>query len=200
MPTVEDANVIKSEFAASSPLSRPNSIPVGMIIENFSAQTISREDEMESPLASVTCKKIPRDEILEEPVELTPVKQQKNLDRNDSLVHKREDLAEKFPDVQVEDEADTSSFLEFDGHFSVFSETSASEDICHDLPQLPTYVEFTKEQQDSVRKVAISQIIDSNKHLYITDCTQIRLELIARLIAQVSFEINVQLYLQLLYS
>lgn len=140
---------------------------------------------MESPLVSGMCQLQP-EEVLEEPVEIAPAKQVNFSDLTESAAQTSDgSVAVEFPDVSVKDEADTSCFPEFDQHSPVLSNASASEDTCHDLPQLPIYVELTQEQQQSVRKFAIKRIIDSYKYTCVTDSSQMRLALLARLVAQV---------------
>ena len=183
---LEDVYVTQSEFDGSIALTKPNSFPVGTITEHPSAPLISREEETESLSVSGLGQVTPKDEVLEELEEIYPANQADTLDSTDSPIHKVDDLAAaEFPDIPVKDEVDTPDFLDFGEQSLVLSNTSASEDICQDLPQLPIYVELTQEQQESVRKLTISRIIDTYKHLYTTNCSQIRLELLARLVAQV---------------
>lgn len=177
---------MQSEFDGSISLSKPNSLLVGTTIENSSEPLISKEEEMETPLLSGMGLLIHKEEILVEPEEIAPTKQVNISDPTESAAHTSDDsVPEEFPDVPMKDEADTSCFLEFDQRSPVLSNTSASEDTCNDLPQLPMYVELTQDQQQSVRKFAIRRIIDSYKHLCVTDCSQMRLALLARLVAQV---------------
>ncbi|PON68287.1 Symplekin/Pta [Parasponia andersonii] len=196
-PTVEDANSMQSEFDGSISLRKSNLLPVGTAIENSSGPVISKEEEMESPLVSGIGQLISKVEVLEEAEELAPTKQVITAEPADSAAHTSDDsVAVEFPDVPLKDEADTSCFPEFDPHSPVLSSTSAPEDTCHDLPQLPLYVELTQEQQQSMRKFAIKRIIDSYKHLCVTDCSQMRLALLARLVAQMDADDEVVILVQ----
>lgn len=187
-PTLEDSDAMHSEFNGSISLSKPSSLLVGTTVENKSAPLISREEEMESLLVSGIGQMTPTEEILEEPEEIAPAKQAKTSDPTDSPAHTNDDsVTTEFPDVPVKDEADRSSFPEFYEHSPVLPNASASEDTCHDLPPLPIYVDLTQDQQQSLRRLAIKRIIDSYKHLYAADCSQLRLALLAGLVAQVIF-------------
>lgn len=184
-PTMEDADAIHAELDSSISLGKPNSLP-GLTIENPSAPLISREEEMESPLVSVIGQITPGEETLEEPKEIATAKPANTFDPTDSPVHTNDDSATvELPDVPVKDEEDTSSFLEYYQHSPLPANTSASEDTSYELPLLPVFVDLTQDQQQSMRRLAIKRIIDSYKHLHVTDCSQMRLALLARLVAQV---------------
>lgn len=180
-PTVEDTNAMLSEFDDPISLAKPNSVenPPAPLISNMNSDEI-----FESPLVSGTGQ-LTAEEDLEGPEEIAPLQQ-----LNDSLdspirTPDEDSVAVNLSDVPVKEEADTSSSLEFDYYSPVLSNASASEDTCQDLPQLPIYVELTQEQQQGVRKLAIERIIESYKYLFVTDYNQMRLELLARLVAQV---------------
>ncbi|XP_024930588.3 uncharacterized protein LOC107421396 isoform X3 [Ziziphus jujuba] len=200
-PTVEDTNVMLSEFDGPYSLAKPNSVPATTSVENSPVPLISKmnSDEIfESPLVSGTGQLTP-EEVLEGPEEIAPPQQLNEFsDVIDSPIRTPDEdsVAVNLSDIPVKEEADTSSSLEFDHHSPVLSNTSASEDTCQDLPQLPIYVELTQEQQQGVRKLAIERIIESYKHLCVTDYNQMRLELLARLVAQIDANDDVVMLLQ----
>ncbi|EXC01150.1 hypothetical protein L484_025526 [Morus notabilis] len=196
-PTLEDSDAMHSEFNGSISLSKPSSLLVGTTVENKSAPLISREEEMESLSVSGIGQMTPTEEVLEEPEEIAPAKQAKTSDPTDSPAHTNDDsVTTEFPDIPVKDEADRSSFPEFYEHSPVLPNASASEDTCHDLPPLPVYVDLTQDQQQSLRRLAIKRIIDSYKHLYAADCSQLRLALLAGLVAQIDADDEVVVMLQ----
>lgn len=188
---MEDTNTELSEFDGPISLGKPNSIHLTATVENPSAPLISKmknDENLESPLVSGTGQLTPDEEVQEGPEEIAPTLQfNDSTDPTNSPVHKVDEdtVAINLSDDPVKEEADAPSILEFDHHSPVHSSTSASEDTCQDLPQLPTYVELTQEQQECVRKLAIERIIESYKHLLVIDCSQMRLALLARLVAQV---------------
>ncbi|XP_062098821.1 uncharacterized protein LOC133804695 [Humulus lupulus] len=195
-PIVEDATSLQSESDGFIPLSKPNSLSFGTRFENSSEPVISKEEEIEGPMISGMGQSVHKEEVLE-PEEIAPAKQVKTSDPTDSAVHTSDDfVAVEFPDVAVKDEVDMSYFPEFDQHSPGLSNESASEDTCHDLPQLPLYVELTEEQQQSARKFAVKRIIHSYKHLCVTDCSQMRLALLARLVAQMDADDEVVVMVQ----
>lgn len=192
IPTAEDTGALQSEFDANIYLSKPVSLPVVNTLENPSTTLISKiksEDKiLESPLVSSTDQLTPKEEVLDraEEIDLIP-EVDPSSDPAPSPVEKvdEDSVAMKFSDDVVTNGVDTPSFLESDQHSPTISNASASEDTCQDLPLLPSYVELTQEQERSLRKLAIEQIIESYKHSCGTDCSEIRMALLARLVAQV---------------
>ncbi|GMY17490.1 symplekin isoform X1 [Fagus crenata] len=192
IPTVEDTGALQSDFDANISLSKPISLPAVTTPETPSTSLMSKiksEDKiLESPLVSSTDQLTPKEEVLDraEEIDLIP-EVDTSSDPAPSPVDKvDEDLvAMKLSDVVVTNGVNTSTFLESDQHSPTVSNASASEDTCEDLPLLPLYVELTQEQERSVRKLAIEQIIESYKHSCGTDCSEIRMALLARLVAQI---------------
>ncbi len=194
---MEDTGALQSDFDANISLSKPISLPAVTTLETPSTSLMSKiksEDKiLESPLVSSTDQLTPKEEVLDraEEIDLIP-EVDTSSDPAPSPVDKvDEDLvAMKLSDVVVTNGVNTSTFLESDQHSPTVSNASASEDTCEDLPLLPLYVELTQEQERSVRKLAIEQIIESYKHSCGTDCSEIRMALLARLVAQVGFLIG----------
>ncbi|KAM4087276.1 hypothetical protein ACJW30_10G166100 [Castanea mollissima] len=203
IPTAEDTGALQSEFDANIYLSKPVSLPVVNTLEIPSTTLISKiksEDKiLESPLVSSTDQLTPKEEVLDraEEIDLIP-EVDPSSDPAPSPVDKvdEDSVAMKFSDDVVTNGVDTPSFLESDQHSPTVSNASASEDTCQDLPLLPSYVELTQEQERSLRKLAIEQIIESYKHSCGTDCSEIRMALLARLVAQIGADDDIVMMLK----
>ncbi|KAM3736485.1 hypothetical protein ACB098_10G167700 [Castanea mollissima] len=203
IPTAEDTGALQSEFDANIYLSKPVSLPVVNTLEIPSMTLISKiksEDKiLESPLVSSTDQLTPKEEVLDrtEEIDLIP-EVDPSSDPAPSPVDKvdEDSVAMKFSDDVVTNGVDTPSFLESDQHSPTVSNASASEDTCQDLPLLPSYVELTQEQERSLRKLAIEQIIESYKHSCGTDCSEIRMALLARLVAQIGADDDIVMMLK----
>ncbi|KAM1092557.1 hypothetical protein ACFX13_020186 [Malus domestica] len=194
-PTAEDSTTMHSDFDGSNSLNKLDPLPNVTTVETPLATPMIKmeidERILDSQLVTGTGPLTPKGEVLHRPVEID-ADPEVNLssDLTDSSVQTvDEDLvAVKLSDSEVKDQVedlDTSSFLESDQHSPVLSNTSASEDTYEDLPQVPIYVELTQEQERNVRKLAIERIIESYKYLHGTDYSQMRLALLARLVAQI---------------
>lgn len=190
---MEDTGVVQSEFDPSISLSKPISLPVTTSLENPSTSLMSKiksEDKiLGSPLVFGADQLTPKKEVLDKTEEIDPVTEVTPSDPAPSPVNKvdEDSVALKLSDVVAANGADKLSFLESDQNSPTVSNASASEDTCQDLPLLPSYVELTQEQERSVRKLAIEQIIESYKHSCGTECSHMRMALLARLVAQVGY-------------
>ncbi|CAL2235874.1 unnamed protein product [Prunus armeniaca] len=192
---MEDTTAMQSDFDGSMSLNKLNLLPNVTTVETPLAtpmlQTESDEKTFDSQLVSGSGQLTLKEEVLDGPVEIDPAsKLGLSSDLTDSPVQTVDEdlIATKLSDIEGKDEdedLDTSSFLESDQHSPVLSNTSASEDTYQDFPQLPIYVELTQEQERSVGKLAIERIIESYKYLHGADYSQMRLALLARLVAQI---------------
>lgn len=196
IPTVEDTGAMQSDIDGSISLSKLNSLPVMTTVETTlatpKAKTESDDMMLDSQLVSGTGQLTPEEEVLDGPVEDDPtLKVNNSSDLTDSRVQIADgDLdAMILSDVEVKDEDYTSSFLDSDQHSPAVSNTSASEDVCQDLPEVPIYIELTQEQEQRLGNLAIERIIQSYKYLHGTDYSQMRLALLARLVAQVDINL-----------
>lgn len=209
-PTVEDTNDMKSEFVSS--------LPVVTSVENTSASLMPRMEAdlqiLESPVVyrsdPVVSRSDPVDsrsdqphpkEVVfdEEATEIVPVLEVNTaLDPAVSPVHKDdEDLVAPKPScIAATNEENTSALLQCDQLSPSDSNMTVSEEACPDLPVLPSYTELTEEQQRNVKKLAVERIIESYKHLRGTDCSQTRMALLARLVAQIDGDDDVALMMQ----
>ncbi|KAK9163503.1 hypothetical protein Syun_004405 [Stephania yunnanensis] len=94
----------------------------------------------------------------------------------------QEMMSQSTSDLMLMERSD-AEVLEPDQHSPVISSTSASDDSSQDLPVIPSFVELTEEQKVKVSKMAVERIFESCKHLQ-TGCSQTRMALLGRLIAQ----------------
>ncbi|KAM5575185.1 hypothetical protein ABKV19_014231 [Rosa sericea] len=191
-PAVDDTDAMQSDIDGSISLSKLNSLPVVTTVESTlvtpKPKTESDDMILDSQLVSGTGQPTPKEEVLDGPVEDDPLlKVNVSSDLTDSHVQTDGDLdTMPLSDVEVKDEDYTTSFLESDQHSPALSNTSASEDICQDLPEVPIYIELTQEQEQRLGHLAVERIIQSYKHLHGTDYSQMRLGLLARLVAQIN--------------
>lgn len=101
----------------------------------------------------------------------------RQVDENYSLAVKAE--------AEEPDESEMADIEELEQHSPTVSSPSVLEDTIQELPAVPPYVELTKEQERNVQKLSIKRIIESYKHLNGKECEDMRISLIARLVAQV---------------
>ncbi|KAG7942391.1 hypothetical protein I3843_16G099700 [Carya illinoinensis] len=194
-PIAEDTGAAQSEFDLSISLSKPISLSVTTSLESPSTSLTSmiKSDDkiLESPLVSGASQLTPAFDRTEE-IDLIP-EVDPSSDPTPSPVNKvdEDSIEMKLSDVVVANGVDTSSFLESDQHSPTVSNASASEDTCQDLPLLPSYVELTEEQERRVRKLAVEQIIESYEQPCGTECSQMRMALLARLVAQIGTDDDV---------
>ncbi|KAH7847088.1 hypothetical protein Vadar_021712 [Vaccinium darrowii] len=193
-PMVEDTNYMKSEFF--------DSIPVVTSSENISVSLMPRmEADLQISQSPIVSNQPPqKEEIMDlDAKDIVPV-----LDVNTALDpplspvrEVDEELVEaKASDNELTEEAHTSSLMQSDQLSPDALNTTVSEEAHPDLPVLPSYIELTEEQQRNVRKLAVERIIDSYKHLRGTDCSQTRMALLARLVAQIDADDEVVLMMQ----
>lgn len=182
-----------SEFDDSASLVKPVVSHHVTTDENAPAPVISRmsDDSMsEGSPVSVPERLLHKGEILEKPGDID-----RNLEENASLDASPlpadaidEDLSTvKLSDGIETNVIDSSSAIESDQIYPDVPIAPASEDTSVELPPVPTYVDLSKEEESNMRNLAIKHIIESYKHLSGTDCQQICMPLLARLVAQVKF-------------
>lgn len=192
IPTMEDANSVQSEIDDFLSLNKPSLPPVVRAVEKAPALLVANlknDDSIsELPLVSGVDKPDARDEVLSSPEEMVPVAEI-NASSDHPVSPLRavdEDMAEvKLSNVEMKLDSDNSSLLEYDQHSHAISNMPASEEICQELPLLPSYVKLTKEQEKNVRKLAVERIIGLCKNIHRLDYSQMRMALLARLVAQV---------------
>ncbi|GFY96043.1 hypothetical protein Acr_11g0003490 [Actinidia rufa] len=195
--SMEETNDMKSEFVDSN--------PVVTSAENTSVSVMPKMEAdmqmLESPIVSRSDEQPPKEEIMDEEAnEIVTIGEVNSaLDSVLSPVQEvDEDLVDtKTSDIAATDEAHTSSSLiQYDQLSPAASNVTVSEEAHPELPVLPSYVELTEEQQRNVRKLSVERIIESYKLLQGTDCSQTRMALLARLVAQIDADDEVVLMMQ----
>ncbi|KAJ6810795.1 uncharacterized protein M6B38_104700 [Iris pallida] len=106
-----------------------------------------------------------------------------------------DDLSTSTP-PEIPDEGTEGSMLEDDHYSPPVSMPLSYEEICHELPELPPYVELMDEQKKLLHKLAITRIIEDCKQIRATGCGQSRLPLLARLLAQTDVDDDIIVYFQ----
>ncbi|KAK9219428.1 hypothetical protein WN943_008073 [Citrus x changshan-huyou] len=198
--TTEDAGPVQSEFDDSSSITRPPSLDITTSAENLPAplMTSAKSDDMTFESPSVCKMDQPNAEEglsrSEEIVTLPEVCASSDHRISSGAVDEDSAVVE-LSDVEVYGTS-TSSLVESDQHTSAVSNASAWEETCKDLPPLPLFVELTEEEQKSVRTFAVERIFESYKHLQGTECSQTRMGLLARLIAQIDADEDIVMMLQ----
>ncbi|KAH8516228.1 hypothetical protein H0E87_004552 [Populus deltoides] len=201
---VDDHGGMQPEMDSSVSLSKGSPLPVVTSVENPPEPYISNskiEDKsLEGLLVSKTDQVSMSEEVICRPEEIVPMSEAKaSSDQAFSPPHTSEegDVVSKLSDFEVASGADTLSAMEPEQLSPDVSNISVPEEICQvDLPQLPPYVELTEEQQKTVRLLAVERIIESYKHLSGTECSQTRMALLARLVAQIDADDDVVVMLQ----
>ncbi|XP_022772986.1 uncharacterized protein LOC111315495 isoform X4 [Durio zibethinus] len=186
-PVPEDTGTAMAEFDGSI----SNKLLSVTVVENAAVHSMSntKSDDKIIEVLSVSAVEQPAPEGdvlggMEDIVPSIDVKTSSN--RALSLLRMDdEDSAEMKADAELKYETDASSFPEFDQNFPATLNISSLDEIGQDLPVLPLYVELTEEQKRSVRKSAVQQIAESYLHLHWSDCNQMRMALIARLVGQI---------------
>ncbi|KAJ4967464.1 hypothetical protein NE237_019313 [Protea cynaroides] len=200
----EETSDMQSVIESSAALSRPLPPPVVIKVESASVPLVTRSDlELsESSVAPVT-DQLTSEENLEvlNQIKEESVQEVKVITTSDLAVSPVkavvQDAVASIPTNSTMTEGvDPSCSLEFDQHSPVDSSTSASEETPQDFPLLPSYIELTEEQKKTMTKLAVERIIESCKQIQLTDCSQTRMALLTRLVAQMDADADVIVMLQ----
>ncbi|KAF7830074.1 Symplekin isoform A [Senna tora] len=187
---IEDTGSMQPEFDDSVSLSKPVSDHV-TTDDNAPAPVISKmSDDLQSEglLGSEPDRLPHKGEVLEKPADIDcSLEVNASLDTSPSHADAvYEDLITvKLLDGTETNKADSSTFIESDQIYPDVSIASTSEDTSVELPPVPTFVELSKEKESNMRHLALKHIIESYKNLRGTDCQQICMPLLARLVAQI---------------
>lgn len=199
---VDDHGGMQPEMDSTVSLSKASPLPVVTSVENPPEPYISNskiEDKsLEGLLVSKTDQVSMSEEVICRPEEIVPISEANASSDQAFSPHTSEegDVVLK-SDFEVASGADTLYVMEPEQLSPDVSNISVPEEICQvDLPQLPPYVELTEEQQKTVRQLAVERIIESYKHLSGTECSQTRMALLARLVAQIDADDDVVVMLQ----
>ncbi|PIA51845.1 hypothetical protein AQUCO_01000020v1 [Aquilegia coerulea] len=188
IPVKEDIGDAQSGFVSSMNLNSPKSLAVVTKVDDTPGPLTSKTDVelSESSLHTSTDQLIPVEsmEILDDVRENNQgLEDDTTLDVAPSPLHSvDQDQSTSTTDFIVPENFDAYG-LE-DDQYSVVSSTSASEEIPHDLPSLPLYVEMTEEQKQNMGKLAVERIFESYKQIQATGYGHTRMTLLAHLVAQ----------------
>ncbi|KAL3505002.1 hypothetical protein ACH5RR_034843 [Cinchona calisaya] len=97
----------------------------------------------------------------------------------------QDSVAQTSSDFTMVDEVYSPPSLEADEHSPAIPDMEAAEEASAELPVLPSYIDLTEEQQRIVGALAIERIFDSYENLQGPGGKQIRMALLARLVARV---------------
>lgn len=168
LSVTDDNGAAKIEFDEPVSSIKPVSLPVIADDNTPSDLTVKiKNDDMISEGAAdqVT----PKTEVQERPGDIHQIAE---ADTSFGPSVSSTDLREEDPSsVNLSDDieaigTDSSSISEFD-QFSLDVQVEPTlEDTCLELPQLPPYVELSKEQRSIVKNVTVRHIINSYKHLH----------------------------------
>lgn len=189
---VEDTSVVQSDSDGSISLSKPLSLPGVASTENASVSLIAKTNNddqvLESPLVSVTDQMPHKEELLEgvkDTVHIPDIVATSDPALSPVRGNDEGSVESISADIYATDGVDMPFQLESDQDSPDISNTSTSDEISHDLPLVPSYVDLTEEQQVFVRKSTVERIVESFNNLGETDSCQTRMALLARLVAQV---------------
>ncbi|XXG49019.1 hypothetical protein AAC387_Pa02g3314 [Persea americana] len=199
----EDDGDLQSGFDGISSSSRPPSSSVVTEVENTLVSFTPRNDKelLGSSVAPLTDMPSPTEnpEVPDETMETEPPQEvHVDSDSTNSLISvvDQDHVASPSSDISMIEASDTSYMLESDQYSSAVSSTSASEEVSHDLPMLPLYVELSAEQQKSLSKSAVARIIEAYGQTQATCCSNAQLALLSRLAAQIDADDGIVVMLQ----
>ncbi|XWS24027.1 hypothetical protein CRYUN_Cryun28dG0066000 [Craigia yunnanensis] len=186
-PVLEDTGAALAELDGSIS-NKPLSVP---LVENPPVPLMSNiqsDDKIiEGPSVSGVEQPAPEGDVLGDVEDSVPILEFKTSS-NHALSPPHmvdEDSAEMKSDAEAKYETDASFFPESDQNFPASINISSLDETGWDLPVLPVYVELTEEQKRSVRKSAVQQIAESYLHHHWSDCSQMGMGLLARLVGQI---------------
>ncbi|KAF6157886.1 hypothetical protein GIB67_015202 [Kingdonia uniflora] len=201
LPGKDDDGDMQSGFDGSIGLSSPSlSIRSKKVEEVSTPLTLKKETEISECLVQLSTDQLDLKENLEdveEGTEIVPVIEVKSTsDIALSSVHgvDQDPMASTISDII--ETFDVSYMSDSDQRSPVSLSTSAPEEISYDLPLPPIYIELTEEQQNTVRKLAVTRIFDSCKKIQATGYTQTRMALLARLVAQIDDDGDIAVMLE----
>ncbi|TYH30989.1 hypothetical protein ES288_A01G139200v1 [Gossypium darwinii] len=185
-PVLEGTGAAMPDFDCSIS-SKPLSVPA---VENPSLRPMSNiqsnDNTTEGPSITSVEQPAPEGDVVggaEDIVNILEVKTSSN--HAVSLYVVDVDSTEMKADVEIKHETEESSFPESDQNFQASITVSSLDETGRDLPVPPSYVELTEELERSVIKSAVQQIAESYLHLHWSDCNEMRMALLARLVGQI---------------
>ncbi|KAG4214486.1 hypothetical protein ERO13_A01G125300v2, partial [Gossypium hirsutum] len=185
-PVLEGTGAAMPDFDCSIS-SKPLSVPA---VENPSLRPMSNiqsnDNTTEGPSITSVEQPAPEGDVVggaEDIVNILEVKTSSNHAVSPYVVDV--DSTEMKADVEIKHETEESSFPESDQNFQASITVSSLDETGRDLPVPPSYVELTEELERSVIKSAVQQIAESYLHLHWSDCNEMRMALLARLVGQI---------------
>lgn len=186
-PALEDTGAAVPDFDGSIS-NKPLSVPA---VENPSVRPMSNiqsnDNTIEGPSITSGEQPTPEGDVMggaADIVHILEVKTSSNRAVSPCVVDV--DSAEMKADAEIKHETEESSFPDSDQNFQASIIISSLDEIGRDLPVPPLYVELTEEQERSVIKSAVQEIAESYLHLHWSDCNEMRMALLARLVGQVT--------------
>lgn len=197
----DSANDVHSgtiSISAPSSFSAPFSSPVFSSSEDILIPLMPKSEagstNIENPLISLADPVIVQEDAKkQESKEVVPHMEEKSaLDVPDFSVSEveKESTVQRSSGVTLIDEAYSPPSEEMDELSPAISNPETPEDSCVELPVLPSFVDLSEEQKTNLRRLAIRRVFDSYKVLRGSDSNQTRLALLARLVAQVGFDLS----------
>ncbi|PPD66498.1 hypothetical protein GOBAR_DD36622 [Gossypium barbadense] len=185
-PVLEGTGAAVPDFDCSIS-NKPLSVPA---VENPSLRPMSNiqsnDNTMEGPSITSVEQPAPEGDVVggaEDIVHILEVKTSSNHAVSPYVVDV--DSTEMKADAEIKHETEESSFPESDQNFQASITVSSLDETGQDLPVPPLYVELTEELERSVIKSAVQQIAESYLHLHWSDCNEMRMALLARLVGQI---------------
>ncbi|PKI51684.1 hypothetical protein CRG98_027924 [Punica granatum] len=199
-PNMDESVATKSDWESSS-VSKPPPSAVAISGKTPIMPSIPKiktdEDTFEYASNSETIKQTPEVEVPDDAKDKAQTIEVKfssdspfsprQMDENDSVAAKAE--------VMEPHESEMTDIEEMEQH-SPAESPSVLEDTVQELPTVPPYVELIREQEINVQKLSVRRIIESYKHLTGKECEDMRISLIARLVAQIDADDDLVVVLQ----
>ncbi|GMH13657.1 hypothetical protein Nepgr_015498 [Nepenthes gracilis] len=200
-PLLEETTSSQSGIDGPVSGSKPISVPVTSdeIVPPSSVSAVEVDGKIMSSLVSETDQTMLKEDVEDGIKEISTSPDigvtTDDTNSSDHVVDKNP-VAPISSDFATTDAADAPFSMDSDEHSPVISNTSATQEICEDLPQIPSYIELSGERQEAVKELAVEQILRSYKHLRSRDSLHTRIALVARLVSQIDADGHVALLLQ----
>ncbi|XP_021717692.1 uncharacterized protein LOC110685469 [Chenopodium quinoa] len=188
LPLAEEATHVSSILEGPAFVNRTTSLTSAPITEHISSHFVpdAEVDVKSSTLLVPENEVMPKEEEADESREILPSSDVNVLVNRalspDHAVNESPITLTSFK-IEPTDAACTSYIQESDEDSPPVSNTSACEETCEDLPEVPSYVYLTEKQRQTIKKLAVEQIVKSYKQLKDQEYCRTRNSLIARLVS-----------------
>lgn len=191
--TATQSGAIQSHVDSPSSFIKPRSPPVIPSSESISVPLMPKSEAgltaLESLPTSYVDSLVTKVEFKEEESrEIVPDEEEKGALEVPSfpIVEGEQDsVAQALSDFTVAGEVYSPPSLEADELSPAISDVEGPEDASAELPVLPSYIDLTEEQRRNVRALAVERILYSYENLRAPGDKQMRMALLARLVALV---------------